>query len=320
MDYKTYNTTSHQGRHFIYMNPVISTLAILFITTTLCSSQKRFISIDGTKVWINTIGTEEREENQPVVVFESGHGTPMDNWDSILEGTAKLAPILTYDRPGVGASEPDDEMPTVKNVADKLVKILDNLELPPPYLLVGHSLGGAYVRGFAVYYPEKLAGLVIIDPADFTETQENKRDYYDILGWDNSRINQELSEISQKWEQRDKNLPLSLREERQVLKDLRSSDFREITETPLPNIPVHMLTGGRFDMPQHLRSVDFDNEVLFRSKMEHRVARWTKVIQSVERGMLFYSGDAGHFVHIDDPELVVASIKIALNDYADHLP
>ncbi|HAA18575.1 MAG TPA: alpha/beta hydrolase, partial [Cytophagales bacterium] len=63
-------------------------------------------------------------------------------------------------------------------VADRLVRILEYLEVEPPYLLVGHSLGGVYVRGFAVYYPEKLAGLVIVDPGDFTETLENRREYY----------------------------------------------------------------------------------------------------------------------------------------------
>ena len=47
--------------------------------------------------------------------------------------------------------------------------MLNQLEIKPPYILVGHSLGGLYVRGFANYYPELLAGLVIIDPADFTE-------------------------------------------------------------------------------------------------------------------------------------------------------
>lgn len=70
-------------------------------------------------------------------------------------------------------------------------------------------------------------------------------------------------------------------------------------------------------MPERFRSTEFDNEALFRSKMKHRVARWTGVIQSISRGMLFYSADAGHFVHYDDPELVISSIRIALMDYAD---
>lgn len=292
-------------------------LFFFLLSSSYCFSQKRFINIDDAKIWVNTIGIENRKEGQPVVVFESGHGTPMGHWDRILDGVSELAPIVTYDRPGVGRSEPDTEMPTVKNVADKLLKVLDHLEIEPPYLLVGHSLGGAYVRGFAVYYPETLAGLVIIDPADFTETQKNKRDYYDVLGWDDGRTDKELADIKEKWEKRSEGIPVSLQEERQVLDDLRKTDFKEITETPLPNIPVHILTGGRFDMPEQFRSKEYNNEALFRSKMKHRVTRWTKVIQSVDKGMLFYSGDAGHFVHYDDPELAIASIKIALKDYGE---
>ncbi|MEM1121293.1 MAG: hypothetical protein AAGJ18_12650 [Bacteroidota bacterium] len=49
--------------------------------------------------------------------------------------------------------------------------------------------------------------------------------------------------------------------------------------------------------------------------MRHRVSRWTEVIQSVDKGMLFYSGDAGHFVHYDDPALLISSIGIVPADY-----
>lgn len=292
---------------------ITSILVILIHSPSF--SQERVIKIDDTNIWINTIGTENRQIGEPLIVFESGFGSPMDHWDRLLDGVSELGPLLTYDRPGVGKSEPDNEMPTIKNVADKLLRVLDHLEMEPPYLLVGHSLGGAFVRGFAVYYPEMLAGLVIIDPADFTETQENKRDYYDVLGWDDARIDKELADIEEKRRESNENYPKSLQEEREVLKDLRETDFKEIVENPLPNIPVHIITGGRFDMPERFRSKEYDNEALFRSKMKHRVAKWTDVIQSVDKGMLFYSADAGHFVHYDDPDLVISSIKIALKDY-----
>lgn len=294
-------------------------LSILFFLLLITQgfAQQRFITVNGSKVLINTIGLENREKGQPVIVFESGHGTPMGNWDRVLADSIELGPIVTYDRPGVGQSESLDEMPTIKNVADRLIKILEQLQLEPPYLLVGHSLGGVYVRGFAVYYPEKLAGLVIIDPGDFTETNQNKRKYYDVLGWNEERIDQELADLQEKSTERNKGIPAPLQRERQVLRDLRGEDFKEISEHPLPNIPVHILTGGRFDMPEHMRSKEFDNEALFRSKMKHRVARWTDVIQTVDRGMMLYSGDAGHFVHWDDPELAIASIKIVLKDYIE---
>ena len=80
-------------------------------------------------------------------------------------------------------------MPTIKNVSDRLVRILNHLELEPPYILVGaiHWADCMYVD-LANYYPDLLAGLVIIDPADFTETHQNKRMYYDVLNWEDAKV------------------------------------------------------------------------------------------------------------------------------------
>lgn len=281
-------------------------------------TQERFITIDSTKIWINTIGIENRIEDQPVIVFESGHGTPMGHWDRILNGVSELAPLITYDRPGIGKSEADNEMPTIKNVSDKLIKVLKKLDIEPPYVLVGHSLGGAYVRGFAVYNPELLAGLIIIDPADFTETKLNRRTPFLDVGL----TNEQVDTLFRKWEievEENKNSPTtkpkSVIEESEVLAQLRETDFVEISDTELPNIPVHILTGGRYDTPPRFRIQELNDSLLFRAKMKNRVERWTDVVQSVDKGMLFYSGDAGHFVHYDDPELLISSIRIVLHDY-----
>lgn len=294
---------------------IVLSIAVLISINTF--SQKRFVTIDSTKIWINTIGIENRKEGQPMIVFESGYGTPMGHWDKILTGVSEFAPLVTYDRPGIGESEPDNEMPTIKNVADKLLKILNHLNLEPPYILAGHSLGGAYVRGFAVYYPEMLAGLIIIDPADFTETQKNKRLNFKELGIDDNTIDSLLAKYKRENIENKKKstAPKSVQEEGAVLENLRKTDFKEITDSELPNIPVHIITGGRYDTPPRFRSHDFNDSLMFRAKMKHRVERWTEVIQSVDKGMLFYSGDAGHFVHYDDPELVISSIRIALQDF-----
>lgn len=278
-------------------------------------AQKRFISLDKTKIWVNTIGIENRKAGQPVIVFESGLGTPMDNWDKVLAGVAELAPVVTYDRPGIGQSEPIDELPTIQNVSKRLVQLLNQLEIAPPYVLVGHSLGGLYVRGFAIHYPELLAGLVIIDPADFTETHQNKRAYYEVLNWEKAKVDSLIQSFIDLRKNRSTQAPLAIQREGQVLETIRANEFKEIREHTLPNIPVHILTGGRFDKPKKFRSKAYDEEALFRSKMRYRANRWTEVIQSVDKGMFFYSGDAGHFVHYDDPELLISSVRIVLQDY-----
>ncbi len=284
-----------------------------YLCCLFSAAQPRFEIVEGVKIQVNVVGIEKRKTNEPVIVFESGSGTPMGNWDKVIADSLNLGPILTYDRPGIGASESIDEIPSLKIVADRLLKLLDHLEVDPPYVLVGHSLGGVYVRGFAVYYPEMLAGLVIIDPGDFTETQENKRAYYDVLDWTEERIDAAIRmEFDVRASRRIK-APRSIRREGEMLDQLRMSDFKEIQSNPLPNIPVHILAGGRFDMPEERRKSY--SEALFRSKMKHRMIRWTNEIQSVDRGMIFYSGDAGHFVQWDDPELVIASIKLVLKDY-----
>jgi len=290
-------------------------LTVLSVWT--CYSQKRFITVDNTKICINTLGLENRQKDQPVIVFQSGMGTPMGNWDPILESVSKMAPLITYDRPGIGESDPIEEMPTIKNVSDRLIKILNYLKIDPPYVLVGHSLGGVYVRGFANYYPELLSGIVIIDPGDFTETQENKRQYFIDIGLKDSYIDSLFKKFDKESiENKNKSTaPKSIQNEGTVLEDLRKSDFKEINNSALPNIPVHILTGGRYDTPVRLRRTEYNDSLLFRFKMQHRSSRWINVIQSVDKGMFFYSADAGHFVHRDDPELAISSIKIVLQDY-----
>jgi len=71
-------------------------LLIIFLCTHIyASAQQRFITVDNHQIWVNTIGIENRQEGQPVILFESGLGTPMDHWDRILEGVANLAPLVT---------------------------------------------------------------------------------------------------------------------------------------------------------------------------------------------------------------------------------
>jgi pimeloyl-ACP methyl ester carboxylesterase len=292
-------------------------ILLTILSLSACYSQKRFITVDNAKICINILGLENRLKGQPVIVFQSGMGTPMGNWDPLLESVSKIAPLITYDRPGIGESDPLEEMPTIKNVSDRLIKILNYLKIDPPYVLVGHSLGGVYVRGFANYYPELLAGIVIIDPGDFTETQENKRQYFTDIGLNDFYIDSLFKKFDKESiENKNKSTtPKSIQNEGTVLEDLRKSDFKEIHDYVLPNIPVHILTGGRYDTPIRLRRTEYNDSLLFRSKMKHRSSRWIDVIQSVDKGMFFYSADAGHFVHRDDPELVISSINIVLSDY-----
>jgi pimeloyl-ACP methyl ester carboxylesterase len=252
-----------------------------------------------------------------VVVFESGLGTPLGNWDTIFDEVAKQAPVVAYDRPGIGESAPNQEMPTLENVTNRLRKILQSLKLPPPYLLVGHSLGGVYVRGFALYYPHELAGLVIIDPADFTETCSNLGLPWREVGFSQAKVDTLIMERKRGKYKPNAAAPIAIQREGEVLFELRKAEFAQLRNTPLPNIPVAIVTSGRFDPFPNAAAYD---EALFKAKMKHRIERWTNLVNTIPKGRLFYSASAGHFVHRDDPMLAIASIQIVLREYEQGRP
>ena len=103
----------------------------------------------------------------PVIVFESGLGNDMRGWEAVARPLAAFAQVVLYDRPGIGRSGPrrGTEVLLASTVADELLACLHALDLPPPYVLVGHSLGGFYMQAFARKYPQQTAAVVLIDSA-----------------------------------------------------------------------------------------------------------------------------------------------------------
>jgi pimeloyl-ACP methyl ester carboxylesterase len=103
----------------------------------------------------------------PTVVFESGQGLGMASWDQVAPRLAACARVVVYDRAGVGASPPRPiNLPVMADtVADELARLLRKIGAPPPYILVGHSLGELYVQAFARLYPNDIAAVVLVDAA-----------------------------------------------------------------------------------------------------------------------------------------------------------
>ena len=291
----------------------------IFIISILISSnafsQTRFITIDGADVRINTIGFENRAEGQPVVVFENGHGESIKSWNKIIDSVSKICPIVLYDRAGTRESKPDNKIPSLKYNSKKLKKILETLDIKPPYLLVGHSLGGIYIRGFANYYPDDLAGLIFIDPADFTQKLMDFETPYREIGVTEEYIDSMMIAKFGNVITIDSSRNIRVQQESEMLRKLRTSDFKELNEKDLPPIPIHFIVGGRFSVPPQFRSKDFDQESLFRARTKHWIENWTNVVTKSPYGRLFYSSKAGHYVQYDDPELILLSIKLAMEDY-----
>ncbi len=100
----------------------------------------------------------------PTVVMDAGLGESSLTWWSVTPQAAQFARVCTFDRPGYGWSDPGPRSASAQDRNEELHALLHNARVPPPYVLVGHSLGGAYAYGYAQRYPDEVAGLVLVDP------------------------------------------------------------------------------------------------------------------------------------------------------------
>jgi len=112
----------------------------------------------------------EGERYGPVVLLSTGLYREMSDWKLITPKIASFTKVCAYDRQGLGKSTVDHlatrpESETMDEQIADLANLLASAHIDPPYLLVGHSAGGILIRRFTKAFPERVAGLVLIDSA-----------------------------------------------------------------------------------------------------------------------------------------------------------
>lgn len=98
------------------------------------------------------------------IVFENGLRATVDGWDKAIDSLVPDASIFAYNRPGYGNSQETGTARDGATIVEELRQTLRHKGLAPPYILVGHSLGGLYMQLFAKRYPQEVSGLVLVDP------------------------------------------------------------------------------------------------------------------------------------------------------------
>lgn len=107
---------------------------------------------------------EVRGSGEPTVVLASGYAMPRETWQAVADDLSRDFTVFTIDRPGYGG-QPETERPRDPcTIATETRDALRAAGLKPPYLLVGHSLGGLYQYAFARLYPQEVSGFVLLDP------------------------------------------------------------------------------------------------------------------------------------------------------------
>jgi pimeloyl-ACP methyl ester carboxylesterase len=125
------------------------------------AAESATVTIDGQRLHYEIVGA-----GGPTVVFESGLGADLSTWDPVAGPVSGFATVFLYDRAGLGESLPlaaVDVPVTAGAVAARLRRLLEAAGRSPPYILVGHSLGGLYVQMFARTYPDAVSGVLLLD-------------------------------------------------------------------------------------------------------------------------------------------------------------
>ncbi|MBE0649899.1 MAG: alpha/beta hydrolase [Bacteroidales bacterium] len=273
-----------------------------------------FITINGHKVEVLTSGMQNNKANKPVVVFENGMASSYGSWDTVVEEISKTNAVFRYNRPRIGESEDDSLPPTTEHIVNNLRKMLLQKGLKPPYLLVSHSFGGAYIRSFASMYPNEIAGLVFVDPVDFTQKKGDGDLPYLEIGLTHHQIDSLFGKpytnfVKKLYEE----MPAFYVEEVKVSRALYNSEFKECDRNPLPDVPVHFIQAGGFTSNEP--PTIYDRKKMWRIANNLKMKRWLALINPLKYGKYFYSSQSGHYIQLDDPNLVISSIKLALLDY-----
>ena len=109
------------------------------------------------------------------MILETGLGGSTVGWGFVQPEVARFTRVCSYDRAGMGYSDPGPSPRTARRIARELEQLLDRSGIAGPVVLVGASLGGFTVRLFASERAERVAGLVLVDASHEDQAHEIPR-------------------------------------------------------------------------------------------------------------------------------------------------
>jgi len=106
------------------------------------------------------------------VVLEAGIAASSVSWCLVRPLVAQFTTVLSYDRAGFGWSDAPRHACTARDAARDLAGLVEGCGLDEPIVLVGHSFGGLIARVFEQQHPERVAGMVLVDPVVRSEWRD----------------------------------------------------------------------------------------------------------------------------------------------------
>jgi len=266
----------------------ITVTTLLLGSITLAQSPTTgAVDVGGYKLHVLLTG-----QGTPPVVFENGMGEDVSTWTKVQPQLSKVTQTLSYDRGGLGQSDPvpSSSSRDALALATELHKLLQAAKVHRPCVLVGHSLGGAIVQVYAHEYPDDVAALVLVDPGD-------------------GRLNELLRTRlpAEVWAAREKALaeemPKMPAAVRQEYEGLKLSGEEASRAYPLPSVPTILLTGTK-------KNPDFPGNPIeqdLKLELHKEISAHTSGVEHI------LVPESRHYIQDDAPQKVISAVERVLN-------
>ena len=332
---------------FVVALALLAAGGLLFQAIGLKHDERRFpapgrlIDIGGHKLHLYEVGA-----GSPAVVLESGISASSLNWRKVQTEVAKFAHVCSYDRAGLGWSDLCDGACTPAALAAQLHSLLRSGGVEGPYILVGHSFGALIVQAFAGLYTDETAGLVLVDPLDPAEwtpiTDEQRR-----IIWRGIRLSRRGA-LAARFGVVRLCLNLLLAGNRwmpRIAAKLWSGDASQVTnriagqvqkmpEETWPLVAAHWKNHKSFEaMARHfhalaesaqelsrVRPLSMPITMLVGAQNDHPADPREYARKLSPTTKLIFAHKSGHWIQLDEPELVVDSIAEMLRNAGQSQP
>jgi len=218
----------------------------------------------------------------PTIVLINGAGGPLAGWHRVYADLEALSTVFAYNRPGIGGSDRPDIPQTGDVIVTALHELLAAAGMPPPYVLVGHSLGGLYANLFARRYVDTVAGIVFLEAAAPGDTVLN--DQHQTF------VQKTLNGIFGIFSRRDPNAEVEWVQE--TVKQIEAAG-------PFPDVPLTVISGGK--RPPRL----FMSEAAYRIRADNQ----RSLAGLSAQGEQVIAAKSGHFPQFAEPEVIVSAIR-----------
>lgn len=239
--------------------------------------QDMFIDVGQRRLYLSYAG-----KGLPTVILEGGLGSASKTWASVQPAIAQFTRVCSYDRAGLGQSDPAPTPRTCQDMVDDLHTLLTRAHITPPYILVGHSMGGLNVRLYASQHVNEVVGMILVD-----SSHEDKHIHFEKVMSEDLIIRNRtyLENPSRNSEHLDVLASMA-----QIRGSKREFDF-----------PLMILARGLPDEPSPVwPSADLQRiEVDLQRELQ----------KNSPKSSFMIAEKSGHFIQNDEPGLIVDSIR-----------